>query len=206
MLPEALSTARPIRLRLATFLATALGALMIGAGATLTWATVHLKADETGALDSKIRGLDVWEGKLALVVALGMLVAIPAMRLGRGRNVRRTIAAGILIGSLFVFGVTLSDLAGKDARFSDAGLDSLAGRIARHTGTPVMQVMHALESQQRELTEVRIGPGLPATALGTILGALGGALSIAWAIQTPPVSAQAAADARTTDDEDRADS
>lgn len=181
MLPQALSTARPTKLRLAGFLTTVLGGALVGAGALLTWATIHLKGDAAGVLDSPVRGLDIWEGKLTLAIGLGMLAAIPAMRLAAGGNVRRAIAAGILVGALVVLGLGLSDLARKDTRFADAGLERFAAKVAEQTGTPVPDVMRQLRERRAELTDIVGGPGLPLTAAGGALGALGGALSILWA-------------------------
>src|SRR5581483_483762 len=68
MAPAILSTARPTRLRLAGFLTITLGGLLVGVGATLTWATVE-------PFDTPTKGVDLWEGRVALLAGLDAATA-----------------------------------------------------------------------------------------------------------------------------------
>src|SRR3989337_1721714 len=87
---EALSTARPSRLRLAGFLTLAAGGAMLGIGAIRTWGSVGLSAEvaPTGAVAGAIPGIDVGEGKLALAAAAVVLIGILALRLTRSAATR----------------------------------------------------------------------------------------------------------------------
>lgn len=166
--PEILSTARPTKLRLAGFLATALGGLLLGLGAVAAWGKI-------GPTDT--RGVDIPEGKAALVVAALVLLSIPAIRIAGGRGARQVIAWMVVVGSLLAGALAVWALADATMRIGGVAIDREAHRIALETGLPEADLRRQLE----RLTDVRIEPGVWLTVAGAVLGALGGALSIAWA-------------------------
>lgn len=95
------SLAAPSPLRLAGFLGTSLGALMIGLGAVLPWASVKLaQGDPDGLLTSKYNGLDVTEGKIAIVLALVILIGLMALRGARSRKAESVISIVIIVAGI----------------------------------------------------------------------------------------------------------
>jgi hypothetical protein len=88
--------------RLAGFALTTAGALLAGIGSTLVWTTAGLRQDTQGVLDLEFRGLDLVEGVVALVVAVGVLASLLAMRrLRRNGRVRGAVAL-LVAGAVLV--------------------------------------------------------------------------------------------------------
>lgn len=166
--PEIFSTARPTNLRLAGFVATALGGLLLGLGAVAAWGKI-------GPTDTK--GIDIPEGKVALAVAAFVLLSIPAIRVAGGRVGRRTIAWMVIVGSLLAAGLAVWALADATTRIGGVAIDREAHRIALETGLPEADLKRQLE----RLTDVQIEPGVWLTVAGGALGAIGGVLSVVWA-------------------------
>ncbi len=90
---EGLQIVPPSPLRLAGFLATAMGALGLGLGAVMTWVTVPSPTDTAGNVDLVYKGLDIGAGKVALLAALISLVGMMALRGARTRRGETAIAA-----------------------------------------------------------------------------------------------------------------
>ena len=59
-----MDASRPSALRLAGFLCVAAGGLLLGIGSVMNWAVIGLVGST--ALDSPIKGTDVWEGRATL--------------------------------------------------------------------------------------------------------------------------------------------
>jgi hypothetical protein len=96
--PAALSAATP--LRVAGFLATVLGAAMMGGGALLHWVTVHDPNDINGGLDLNFKGIDVRNGKMALGAAAVLLVGLVVLRAMRSRPAQEAAATVMILASL----------------------------------------------------------------------------------------------------------
>lgn len=184
---EILSTARPKPLRLAGFLALSAGAVAAGAGATRDWVVVGFPGDVAGAADASVRGIDVWEGKAALLLAVGTLVAMLALRLARSSSVRTVIAV-----LLIAFGAADTVLppmvvAGARGRFGEAeGLDRIARALAPELDLPQDVVREQLERQFGALLRVDVASGPWISAAGGVLILLGAGLSLAWARRPRP--------------------
>jgi len=179
--PEILSTARPTRLRLAGFLTITFGGLLIGLGSTLTWATVE-------PFETPTKGIDLWEGKIALLAGAAVLVSMVIMRLLLTVTARRAVAVLILALGLLAAILAGLDAATASSRFTNPGQrDRIARVLARELGEPYARVRGQLEAVSRRF-EVRLGPGIFLALAGGALAAAGGGLSIVWAGRWRPTS------------------
>ncbi len=86
------SVAAPSPLRLAGFVATAMGALGLGVGSVLLWITVPVPQGIAGDVEVTYKGLDIGGGKIALIAAMVLLVGLMALRGARSRTAEKTIA------------------------------------------------------------------------------------------------------------------
>lgn len=173
------------RLRAAAFLATAVGALLIGIGALRPWVTVGFGLDTKGVLDSTVVGTDVSDGKFLLAVAVGLLIGIGALRLLRSRTARRVVSALMLLGGLAAAGIAITDLARLDQRFAAVGVEAVAKTVSSQLHIPLEQASHDLSTAIDKLGGQDISPeaGLLIVIAGGFLAALGGGLSLAWVSQ-----------------------
>jgi hypothetical protein len=171
----------PSTLRLAGFLCLAAGGLVLGVGSLMTWAVVGVVGSH--ALDSSVKGTDVWDGKVTLAIAVAALVGMLAVRLVPSGSVRRLISAAIAMGGLFATGLAIGDTMRIKSRFTGdlAALQKIAKLLADTTHRPVVDILTQLEQQLSKLVTVTRGRGLWLVMAGGILVAVGGALSVAWA-------------------------
>jgi len=96
----ATSVASPSPLRLAGFLATALGALGLGVGSVLLWVTVPVPEGVGGDVEVAYKGLDIGGGKIALAAALVLLVGLMALRGARSRRAEKLIAVVMIVAAV----------------------------------------------------------------------------------------------------------
>jgi hypothetical protein len=206
MAEEIVSTARPSGLRLLGFVTLAVGALLAGIGATATWATVGFPGDVAGAADVPVKGTDVWEGKIVLVFAAAVLVALIALRLVRPGGGRSIVAVGVTIAGVVVVALTALDLVTAEDRFGGAdGLEELARSVATQLGQPTERVRALLEQSFGATLRVDVGAGLPLALLGGVLLVVAGALALAWARREESLAAAPAEEADETQEAERAD-
>jgi hypothetical protein len=171
----------PSTLRLAGFLCLATGGLVLGVGSLMIWAVVGVVGSH--ALDSSVKGTDVWDGKVTLAIAVAALVGVLAVRLITSGSVRRLFSAAIAIGGLFSTGLAIGDAIRIKSRFTGdlAALQKIAKLLADTTHRPVVDILTQLEQQLSKLVTVTRGRGLWLVMAGGILVAVGGALSVVWA-------------------------
>ena len=167
-----LSTARPSSLRLIQFAFTALGGLLMGVGALLTWAEVSLGPDVDG-VDTK--GVDTVEGKVVLGVAVLVLLSIPVLRMASSSGARRAVVAFVLLASLAAGALAAWDIVAKDDRLGLPVLEEKQREVADATGLPLPGI-----EQLQALTFVELRPGIYVALGGAVLGLIGGALGLAW--------------------------
>lgn len=180
MAREALSVSRPGPLRLAGFACTAIGALLVGLGATWDWATVHVPG-VTGTPISPFKGVDVWEGKVALFAGITILVLVVVSRLLTGRTAARGAAVIIVVLGLGAAALAASDVARADTRFrADDGLERIARSVSDQLGLPFEDVLAQLKRVAPKL-EIRAAFGSYVTIAGGVLAAIGGILGFFWA-------------------------
>lgn len=180
-------------LRIAGFSTSVLGGLFVGLGSLLTWATVGLRSDAKGVLDSPAKGVDLLEGKVALAAGVALVVAVTVMRASRSVAFRRTLAALILVAGVLAGGIAVADAVRGTSRFGISGavLDRQAGKLAAATGEPVAIVRAELRAGYRRLEHVALGPGLFLVMAGAALGIAGGALGMSWASRGGPAASGA---------------
>lgn len=175
--PELFSTAHPTPLRLAGFVALVLGGALMALGSLLDWAIVQPFSTPT-------RGIDVWEGKVTMVLGIAVLTGIVLIRVLVTPRARTWGAAAIV-----AVGVVALVLAGLDAaraqdRFTDpAQRDRIAHALVEQTGTGLSyaQVRAAIERQFDRRFSVELRAGIWLVVAGGLLTVVGGGLSVAWA-------------------------
>ena len=181
-----LSTARPSSLRLIQFAFTALGGLLMGMGALLTWATVSLGPKIEGV---ETKGIDTTEGKIVLGLAVLVLLSIPVLRMASSSGARRALVAFVLLASLAAGALTAWDIAAKDDRLGLPALDEKQREVAETSGLPLPGI-----KQLQALTFVDLKPGIYVALGGAVLGVIGGALGLAWIRRGELLPASAAPD------------
>jgi hypothetical protein len=111
---EAPSTASP-GLRAAGFLCAALGALLAGVATMLTWITEA--TNQPVVVQTTYKGVDLLDGKVALALAVVVLVAILASRVGAGPGARRGAAIIVVICSFSLIGLSGAAVVTASSRF-----------------------------------------------------------------------------------------
>lgn len=149
--PVPLSPTAP--LRVAGFLATVLGAALMGAGATMHWLTVHDPNDVTRSLDLIYKGTDIRNGKVALVTAAVLLVGLVALRALRSRVAQGSLAVLMLLAAL-------AGIAYAGAFLVDAG--------------------HRFFVQPTD--KGTLGIGVLITLAGAVVALLGAILDLVWSV------------------------
>ena len=181
-----LSTARPSSLRLIQFAFTALGGLLMGVGALLTWATVSLGPRIEGV---ETKGIDTTEGTIVLGLAVLVLLSIPVLRMASSSGARRALVAFVLLASLAAGALTAWDIVAKDDRLGLPALDEKQREVAEASGLPLPGI-----KQLQALTFVDLKPGIYVALGGAVLGVSGGALGLAWVRRGELLPASAAPD------------
>ncbi len=181
---DALSISRADPSRLAGFACTAIGALLVGLGATWDWATVQVPG-VTGTPISPFKGVDVWEGKVALFAGITMLVLIIVSRLLAGRIAARMVAVIIIALGLAVAALAASDVMRADTRFrADDGLERIARSVSVQLELPYQDVLAQLKRVAPKL-EIAAASGTYVTIAGGVLASIGGVLGFVWASRRP---------------------
>jgi hypothetical protein len=167
-----MDVSRPSPLRLAGFLLTITGALLVGVGATGTWVTVGVRGG--GATNTAIPGLDIVDGTIALVCALVLLLAVFASRLLAARRARMGAAAVSALCGLVATGIAGMFVATVDTRFSPVDSERLAKvlGVAMPELERIVQLMGGF---------TRVGSGAWLALAGGLLGLAGGILGLRWA-------------------------
>jgi hypothetical protein len=187
MARDALSVSRPGPLRLVGFACTAIGAMLVGLGATMDWATVHVSG-VTGTPIPPFKGIDVWEGKVELLTGISILVLVIVSRLLSGRTAARATAMLILVLSLGAAALAASDLVRANTRFrADDGLERIARSVSEQLALPFEEVLAQLKRVAPAL-EIQAASGLYVTIAGGVLAAVGGILGFVWASRRPQVA------------------
>jgi peptidoglycan/LPS O-acetylase OafA/YrhL len=140
-------------LRAAGFLATVLGAALMGGGSLMHWATIHDPNDLNGSLDLKFDGIDIRNGKMALGAAAVLLVGLMALRAVRSRSTQETVAVVMVVAA--VVGIAFSG-----AFLVDGG--------------------HRFFVQPTDIGT--LGVGVLMTLAGAVVGLLGAILDLAWSV------------------------
>jgi hypothetical protein len=175
-----LDTSRPTPLRFFGFVFTALGGLLIAGGALQTWATVSLKSDTEGVLDTPIPGIDRAEGVAVLAMGVVMLAGVVALRLVATTSGRRVVSLVITACAVAALVIGILDLAATRDRFDDAGGEAIIEKVAADEQVPIEEVRRRYEQVGSGVIDVTAGIGLWVLVAGGALGLVGGLLDLAW--------------------------
>ena len=179
-----LDVSKPTPLRLFGFLFTAVGGLVIAWGAISDWATVVFQGESFE--NSATPGVDVLEGKVALGLGVGMLVALVSMRLARSHGGRRALALAILLAAGLALAIGVVDVVRADQRFGGYAVNRIAEGISEASGVPFDQARRDVEAEIARQGSIDLGLGLWMVIAGGALGLVGGALDLAWVGQQRP--------------------
>lgn len=171
-----LDVTKPTPLRLAGFVATALGAVLIAVGSLQTWVTISVAG---GALTAPSPGTDLVDGKVTLAAGVLLLIGILALRLAQGGS-RRLIAILLLLAALVALGVGVSDAVRLKSRFESIAIDKISVALAPQLGLPVEAVRVKVLAQADKLIRTQAGIGLWLVIAGGVVGVAGGLLDLAW--------------------------
>jgi len=174
-----LDASAPSSLRLAAFVLTAVGALVMGIGSLLTWVTVGI-ADAEG-IQTVSPGTDLAAGLFTLVSAVVILVLVVMSRLV-GDGARRVLSAVmILMGSLSAL-LAAGFIKAAPDYYSPVDDQKLIDAIASATGKTPDQVRAALAQVIDQLGGyTHVGPGPWVVIAGAALAITGGILTLRWA-------------------------
>jgi hypothetical protein len=174
-----LDASAPSGLRLAAFVLTAVGALVIGVGSLLTWVTVGI-ADATG-IQTVSPGTDLVVGLVTLVGAVVILALVVMSRLVADRARRVLAGVVILLGSLTALLAAVFVKVAPEY-YSPVDDQALIAAIANATGKTVEQVRAALTQVIDEVGGyTHVGPGPWVVIIGGVLVIVGGILTLRWA-------------------------
>lgn len=140
-------------LRAAGFLATVIGAALMGIGSMMLWATIHDPNDLNGGLDLVYKGIDTRNGKITLLAAVVLLVGVVVLRRLRSPAATKALA-GVMILAAF------------------AGL--------AYAGAFLVDGAHRYMIQPAD--EAKLGLGVLVALAGSVVGVLGAILDLAWAV------------------------
>jgi hypothetical protein len=140
-------------LRAAGFLATVIGAALMGLGSVMLWATIHDPNDLNGGLDLVYKGIDTRNGKVTLLAAAVLLIGVVVLRRLRSNAAQKALA-GVMIVAAF------AGLAFSGAFLVDGG--------------------HRYMIQPTD--QAKLGVGVLIALAGSLVGVLGALLDLAWAI------------------------
>lgn len=151
--PVPLSPTAP--LRVAGFLATVLGAALMGGGATMHWVTVNYALAGQGheILNPQYKGTDISNGKVVLVAAAALLLGFMALRALRSRHAQGAVAGLMVIAAVIGVAFSVSFLA-------DGG--------------------HRLLVQPTDTAT--LGVGVLITLAGAVVALLGAILDLVWSV------------------------
>ena len=164
--------------RTASFALTAVGALLAGAGTTLTWTSTGLRRDLRGVLDLEYRGLDLAEGIAALVISVVVLALLAFVRRRRDRSRLPTI--GLLLAGLLLVALPAWAALRADAR----AVDEVADVVARSAGITMEEATQRVRTDP-DLSVRTDSTGVWPSIAGGVLVTLGGMTGLLWAGREP---------------------
>lgn len=159
--------------------AMAFGGAVVVVGALATWATVGPRDTQQDLLPSAVGGVDLVEGRVVLVLGIGIVAAAALILMARSDRAGRGLAVAVLAASVGVLAIAAYDGIAGRARLESAGLDETAGRIAEATGLPVDSLRGLLGDQLGNAVYVDRGSGLLIVLAGGLLTGAAAAASAA---------------------------
>jgi hypothetical protein len=166
-----LAVVKPSPLRLWGFLLTVIGGALVAFGSIGNWAAISLGGGTVNAVPTK--GIDVWQGKVTLILGALIVIAILALRFVRPER-RNAMAIAIVVAGLTALALGLWVLLALKSVMRDPGVDELAKAYGRQ---------RVLETMSREGIAVKAQAGLWMTVAGGVLATAGGFVDLAWVRQ-----------------------
>ncbi len=176
-----LALVKPSPLRLWGFLLTALGGALIAFGSIENWATITLGGSTENAVPSK--GIDLWQGKVTVVLGAMIVVGILALRFVRPER-RNMVGILLTVAGIIGLGIAVWCLVSLESVIHGTGIDALTKHVADVLGITEAQARQAvLRTMQQKGIDVRAQTGLWMAAVGGVLATAGGFVDLAWVRQ-----------------------
>jgi hypothetical protein len=166
-----LAVVKPSPLRLWGFLLTVIGGALVAFGSIGNWAAITLGGGTVNVVPTK--GIDVWQGKVTLILGVAIVIAILALRFVRPER-RNAMAIGITVAGLAALALGLWVLLALTSVMRDPGVDELAKVYGRQ---------QVLDAMSKEGIAVKAQVGLWMTVAGGVLATAGGFVDLAWVRQ-----------------------
>jgi hypothetical protein len=155
-----LTVVKPSPVRLWGFLLTVVGGAAIAFGSIGNWAAVSLGGSTENAVPTK--GVDLWQGKVALVLGASIVIAILALRMVRPER-RNVLAGGITLFAIAAAGIAVWCLVALDSLVHDTGVDQAIAAFGRQAVTD-----RGIHLEQQSSVLVVLAGGVVATAGGLV--------------------------------------
>ena len=173
-----LAVVKPSPLRLWGFLLTVVGGALMAFGSVGDWAAVSLGGSTENAVPTK--GIDLWQGKVTVLIGVLIIVAILALRFVRPER-RNLLAAGIVVLGAIGFGIALWCVVALDSVVRDTGIDALIDLVVTQLGlSPAEARSQVLAALGTTGVEVEAQLSLWLTLAGGVLAIAGGLVDLAW--------------------------
>ena len=175
-----LAVVKPSPLRLWGFLLTVLGGALVAFGSIGNWAAISLGGGTVNAVPTK--GIDVWQGKVTLILGALIVIAILALRFVRPER-RNAMAIAIIVAGLAALALGLWALLALKSVVHDTGVDALVKILVGLGVSATKARQQVLETMSREGIAVKAQAGLWMTVAGGVLATAGGFVDLAWVRQ-----------------------
>ncbi len=172
-----LAVVKPSPLRLWGFLLTVIGGALVAFGSIGNWAAITLGGGTVNVVPTK--GIDVWQGKVTLILGVAIVIAILALRFVRPER-RNAMAIAITVAGLAALALGLWALLALKSVVQDTGVDALV-KIFVGLGISATKAREqVLRTMSRQGIAVKAQVGLWMTVAGGVLAMAGGFVDLAW--------------------------
>ena len=156
---------------------TVAGGALVAFGSIGNWAAITLGGGTVNVVPTK--GIDVWQGKVTLILGALIVIAILALRFVRPER-RNAVAVAIVVTGLAALALGLWALLALKSVVQDTGVDALV-KILVGLGIPATRArQQVLETMSRQGIAVKAQVGLWMTVAGGVLATAGGFVDVAW--------------------------
>ena len=174
-----LAVVKPSPLRLWGFLLTVIGGALIAFGSIGDWAAITLGGGTVNVVPTK--GIDVWQGKVTLILGVLIVIAILALRFVRPER-RNAMAIAIIVAGLAALALGLWALLALKS-VADTDVDALVKKLVALGISAANARQLVLQTMSREGIAVKAQAGLWMSVAGGVLATAGGFVDLAWVRQ-----------------------
>jgi hypothetical protein len=175
-----LAVVKPSPLRLWGFLLTVIGGALVAFGSIGNWAAITLGGGTVNVVPTK--GIDVWQGKVTLILGVAIVIAILALRFVRPER-RNAMAIAITVAGLAALALGLWALLALRSVVQDTGVDALVKILVGLGISATKAREQVLRTMSRQGIAVKAQVGLWMTVAGGVLAMAGGFVDLAWVRQ-----------------------